>query len=116
MLDAVRAAGAPPPAGLPAGPTSFRSDDELRVLFAEAGFADVGLGRIMFEAMVPDLDTLWRGVLDSAVRIPPLVTTQAVDMQDRIREMFDRLAAVHARPGGRYAIPVSVQVTRGRRP
>jgi ubiquinone/menaquinone biosynthesis C-methylase UbiE len=55
-------------------------------------------------------------VLHSAVRIPPLVTTQAVDMQERIREMFDRLAAVHARPGGSYAIPVSVQVTRGRRP
>ncbi len=116
VLDAVRAADAPPPAGLPAGPTNFRSDDELRVLFTGAGFADVGLGRIMFEAMVPDLETLWRGVLDSAVRIPPLVTTQALDVQDRIREAFDRLATVHARPDGAYAIPVSVQVTRGRRP
>ena len=77
---------------------------------------DVGLGRIMFEATVPDLDTLWRGVLDSAVRIPPLVTMQAADVQDRIREAFDRLAAVHARSDGAYAIPVSVQVTRGRRP
>ena len=67
-------------------------------------------------ATVPDLDTLWRGVLDSAVRIPPLVTTQAPDVQARIREAFDRLAAPHIRPDGRYAIPVSVQVTRGRRP
>jgi SAM-dependent methyltransferase len=116
VLDAVAEAGAPPPIGLPAGPTNFRSDDELRALFAGAGFVDVGLGRIMFEAMVPDLDTLWRGVLDSAVRIPPLVTTQPVDVQDRIRSAFDRLAAVHGRSDGAYAIPVSVQVTRGRRP
>ena len=116
VLDAVAAAGAPPPPGLPAGPTNFRTDDELRALFADAGFTDVGLGRIMFEAMVPDLDTLWRGVLDSAVRIPPLVMAQAPDVQARIREAFDRLAAPHLRPDGRYAIPVSVQVTRGRRP
>ena len=116
VLDAVRAAGAPPPIGLPVGPTNFRSDDELQALFAEAGFVDVGLSRVMFEAMVPDLDTLWRGVLDSAVRIPPLVTTQTPDVQARIRTVFDRLAAVHGRPDGAYAIPVSVQVTRGRRP
>ncbi len=116
VLDAVDAAGAPPPAGLPAGPTNFRSDDELRGLFEHAGFIDVGLGRVMFEAMVPDLDTLWRGVLDSAVRIPPLVTTQAPEVQERIRETFDGLAAPHLRPDGRYAIPVAVQVTRGRRP
>lgn len=116
VLDAVLAAGAQPPIGLPVGPTNFRSDDELQALFAEAGFVDVGLSRVMFEAMVPDLDTLWRGVLDSAVRIPPLVTTQTPDVQARIRTVFDRLAAVHGRPDGAYAIPVSVQVTRGRRP
>jgi ubiquinone/menaquinone biosynthesis C-methylase UbiE len=116
VLDAVAAADAPPPPGLPAGPTNFRTDDELRALFTDAGFMDVGLGRVMFEAMVPDLDTLWRGVLDSAVRIPPLVTTQPPDVQARIRAAFDRLAEVHRRPGGDYAIPVSVQVTRGRRP
>jgi hypothetical protein len=116
VLDAVAAAGAPPPAGIPEGPTNFRSDAELRALLTDAGYTDVGLGRVMFEAMVPDLDTLWRGVLDSAVRIPPLVTGQAPEVQVRIREAFDRLAAPHLRPDGHYAIPVSVQVTRGRRP
>jgi ubiquinone/menaquinone biosynthesis C-methylase UbiE len=116
VLDAVVVADAPPPPGLPAGPTNFRTDDELRALFSDAGFTDVGIGRVMFEAMVPDLDTLWRGVLDSAVRIPPLVTTQPPDVQARIRTAFDRLAEVHRRPDRRYAIPVAVQVTRGRRP
>jgi SAM-dependent methyltransferase len=116
VLDAVEAAEAPPPPGLPAGPTNFRSDDELRAMFLAAGFEEAGLSRVMFEAMVPDLDTLWRGILDSAVRIPPLVTAQAPAVQARIRAEFDRLAAVHARPDGSYAIPVAVQVIRGRRP
>ena len=59
----------------------------------------------MFEAMVPDLDTLWRGVLDSAVRIPPLVTTQAADVQVRIRDAFDRLCGAHRRPDGSLRDP-----------
>jgi 2-polyprenyl-3-methyl-5-hydroxy-6-metoxy-1,4-benzoquinol methylase len=116
VLDAVAAVGPPPPPGLPAGPTNFRTDDEMRALFTAAGFDEVGVSHVMFEATVPDLDTLWRGVLDSAVRIPPLVTAQDPDVQARIRDAFDRLASVHRRPDGTYPIPVAVQVTRGRRP
>jgi 2-polyprenyl-3-methyl-5-hydroxy-6-metoxy-1,4-benzoquinol methylase len=116
ILDAAGAAGASPPPGLPLGPTNFRTDEELRALFDDAGFADVGVIHIMFEAAVADAETLWAGVLDSAVRIRPLVTGQAQEFQPRIREAFDRLVAVHRRPDGTLAIPVSVQVTRGRRP
>ena len=76
VLDAVAAADAPPPPGLPAGPTNFRDDDELRALFEAAGFVEVGVSHLHFETPVADADTLWRGVLDSAVRIPPLVTEQ----------------------------------------
>ena len=115
ILDAVAAADAPVPPGLPSGPTSFRTDAELRGLLESAGFEDVGSSRITFEAAVTDAETLWRGVLDSAVRIPPLVTLQAPDVQARIRERFDALTAVHRRADGTLAIPVSVQVTRGRR-
>ena len=116
MLDAVAAADAPPPPGLPAGPTNFRDDDELRALFEAAGFVDVGVSHLHFETPVADADTLWRGVLDSAVRIPPLVTEQPADVQARIREAFDALVAVHRREGGTLAIPVAVQVTQGTRP
>jgi len=116
MLDAVAAADAPLPPGLPPGPTNFRTDAELRGLLETAGFEEVGSSRIMFEAAVADAETLWRGVLDSAVRIPPLVTLQAPDVQVRIRERFDALVAVHRRTDGALAIPVSVQVTRGRQP
>ena len=115
FTDAVVAAGAPPSPGLPVGPAQFRSDDELRALLLDAGFAAVGLSRVMFEVHVADLDTLWRGVLDSAVRIPPLILLQPADVRDRIRASFTDLAAVYRRPAG-FAIPVSVLIIQGRRP
>ena len=116
ILDATGAAAAPPPAGLPQGPTNFRADEELRALFEGAGFVDVGISHIMFEAAVSDTGTLWTGVLDSAVRIRPLVLDQPPGIQAAIREAFERLAEVHRRADGGLAIPVSVQVTSGRRP
>ena len=48
--------------------------------------------------------------------IPPLVTEQTPEVQAAIRAAFDRLVAVHRRDDGTLAIPVAVQVTRGRRP
>jgi 2-polyprenyl-3-methyl-5-hydroxy-6-metoxy-1,4-benzoquinol methylase len=116
LVDAHATAGAPPPPGVPAGPTNFRTDEELRALFEEAGFADVGLVHIMFRAAIPDSDTLWQGVLDSAVRVRPLVTGQPLDVQAAIRQAFDDLAEAYRQDDGTLAIPVSVQVTRGRRP
>jgi SAM-dependent methyltransferase len=115
LLDAVAAVEAPPPPGVPPGPTNFRTDEELVGLFARAGFADVGVSHIMFEAAVADAATLLDGVLDSAVRVRPLVTGQAPEVQAAIREAFDRLVDMHRRPDGTLAIPVAVQVTRGRR-
>jgi SAM-dependent methyltransferase len=41
IVDAAAAVDAPPPPGLPQGPTNFRTDEELRVLFEAAGFVDV---------------------------------------------------------------------------
>ena len=116
FTDAVAAVDPPAPEGVPAGPTNFRSDDELCGLLAGDGFESVGLQRLMFETPVADLDTLWSGVLDSAVRIPPSITRQPTEVQARIRAAFDALAEVHRRPDGTFAIPVSIQVVQGRRP
>ena len=88
----------------------------LSDLFTAAGFEGVGISHIMFEAAVPDTETLWRGILESAVRVPSLVVYQAPEVQASIRSAFDELCAAHRRPDGTLAIPVSVQVTRGRRP
>jgi ubiquinone/menaquinone biosynthesis C-methylase UbiE len=116
MLDAVAEAGAPVPAGLPPGPTNFRTDDELRDLFARAGFADVGVSHLQFQAPVASADALWDGILESAVRIPPLVTLQPPEVRQRIREAFDGLAGAYRVADGSLSVPVAVQVTRGRRP
>lgn len=116
IVDAAASVDAPPPSGLPAGPTNFRSDAELRGLFEGSGFVAVGISHIMFEAAVSSPDVLWDGVLDSAVRIRPLVTAQPPEVQAAIRAAFDRLVEDHRRTDGSLAIPVSVQVTRGRRP
>jgi SAM-dependent methyltransferase len=116
VLDAIDAVGEPPPDGVPVGPAHFPTHAELLDLFRGAGFVEVGISQLMFEAPAPDVDALWRGVLDSAVRIPPLVVRQAPQVQARIRDAFEGLVAVHRRPDGTLAIPVSVQVTRGRRP
>ncbi len=115
LLDAIAEAGAPAPDRLPAGPTNFRTDEELRDLFARAGFAEVGISHLQFQAPVASAGELWDGILESAVRIPPLVIHQPPDVRARIREAFDRLAAAYRRPDGSLAIPVAVQVTRGRR-
>ncbi len=116
MLDAVAEVDAVPPSGLPAGPTNFRTDDELRDLLVRAGFVDVGISHLQFQAPVASGDELWDGVLDSAVRIPPLVTHQPPEVRDRIRGAFDRLLEPYRQPDGSLAVPVAVQVTRGRRP
>lgn len=116
IVDAIDAVGAPPPPGIPQGPTNFRADAELRELFERAGFADAGVSHILFVAAVPDGDTLWRGVLESAVRITSQVTGQTLEVQRAIRAEFDRLVAAHRRDDGSLGIPVAVQVTRGRRP
>jgi ubiquinone/menaquinone biosynthesis C-methylase UbiE len=116
VVDAIAAAGAPPAPGIPQGPTNFRTDAELRELFERSGFVDVGVSHILFVAAVADEETLWNGVLDSAVRIPSQVRGQPLEVQAAIRLEFDRLAAIHRRADGALAIPVAVQVTRGRRP
>ena len=41
---------------------------------------------------------------------------QTLDAQAAIRSWFDELVGVHRRADGTLAIPVAVQVTRGRRP
>jgi SAM-dependent methyltransferase len=116
IVDAAAAVDAPPPPVLPAGPSNFRSDEELRAMLTGSGFGDVGISHIMFEAAVSGPDARWHGVLDSPVRIRPLVTAQPLEVQAAIRAAFDRLCEVHRRADGSLAIPVSVLVTRGRRP
>lgn len=116
FTDAIESVGAETPGDVPVGPVNFRSDVELRALLEGAGFGEVGLGRLMFEMRVPDRETLWAGLLESGVRIPPAITHQPERVRAGIRAAFDELLEVHRRPDGSYAVPVSVQVVQGVRP
>ncbi|MGI8586729.1 MAG: class I SAM-dependent methyltransferase [Chloroflexia bacterium] len=118
FLDAVRAAGAAPPPGLPPGPPSFpfADDVEFRRLLLAAGLEETGVQTLAFTYRVDGADTLWNGVLSGTVRTRPLVLGQPLDMQRRIRAEFDRIVRAYEAPGGGLDLPISVKLASGRKP
>jgi SAM-dependent methyltransferase len=98
LADAVRLAGASPPADLPPGPPLFRFADEAE-----------------FTRLLAGAGELWEGYLLGAVRIGAMVRGQPEGTQARIRAAFDRLVNEHAVDGG-AELPVSVKLAAGRRP
>jgi SAM-dependent methyltransferase len=115
LLDAVAAAGVPPPAGMPAGPPFFRfsPDPAFAALLAGAGFGDVSVRTVAFEHRVSGLDELWAGLLDGTVRAAALVRGLSDADRARVRAHFDRYAAQYA-VGGGLAVPVSVKLAGAR--
>lgn len=116
FAEAVAAAGARPPADLPAGPPFFAYSDEeaLAGLLERAGLGDVAVARHGFVHRVASADALWDGVLGGTVRTSALVTSQPEPVRREIRSAFDRLVAGYESGGG-LDIPVSVLVARGTR-
>jgi SAM-dependent methyltransferase len=106
LIDAIAAAGAPPPTGLPPGPPFFRYADRDALAALLAGFDRVEIGTVAFEHPVSGVDEWWTGLLDGTVRTAAMITDPP-----RIRAEFDRLAAPY---DGR--IPVSVVVATATRP
>jgi SAM-dependent methyltransferase len=106
LIEAIAAAEAPPPSGLPAGPPFFRyaQRDELGTLLAS--FADVAIETVAFEHEVADTGEWWDGLLDGTVRTAAMITDPP-----RIRAEFDRLAAPYGNK-----IPVSVVVATASKP
>ncbi|HVM06417.1 MAG TPA: class I SAM-dependent methyltransferase [Acidimicrobiales bacterium] len=117
FAEAVSAAGASPPPGVPDGPPFFRfSDDaEFTALLAGAGFTEVSVATHSFAHRVPSPDDLWHGVLEGTVRTRATVLGQPEEVRTRVRAEFDRLVACYA-DGDGYAIPVAVKVASGARP
>jgi SAM-dependent methyltransferase len=70
FAEAVAAAGASPPSGVPDGPPFFRFsvDDVFTALLTGAGFTDVSVNAHSFVHRVPSPDDLWHGVLEGTVR------------------------------------------------
>lgn len=117
FAEAVAAAGASPPPGVPDGPPFFRfSDDaEFTALLTGAGFTEVSVTTHSFVHRVASPDDLWHGVLEGTVRTRATVLGQPEEVRKRVRAEFDRLVACYA-DGDGYAIPVAVKVASGARP
>jgi SAM-dependent methyltransferase len=116
LADAVRQAGAAPPADLPPGPPLFRFADEAEFarLLTGAGLEEVEVRTVSYRHRVAGAGELWEGYLNGAVRIGAMVRGQTGPMQARIRAAFDRLVDEHATDGG-VELPVSVKLAAGRK-
>ena len=116
LTDAIAAAGAAPPTGLPAGPSRelLARDEELRRLFEGAGLVDIRVDTIAFVQPMRGTDELWDGVLGGSVNTRAIVVAQPPDVQQRIRDELDRLVDPYRHDGG-IDVPVSVRIASARR-
>jgi ubiquinone/menaquinone biosynthesis C-methylase UbiE len=116
VFDAVRAAGAVPPADIPAGPDFFQlaADADFTELLEGARLGDVRVRTIDFVHRIPGGDHLWRGMLDGSVRTRALLRGQTDETRSRIRLAFDAALAVY-RAGAGFDVPVSVKLASGRK-
>jgi SAM-dependent methyltransferase len=117
IVDALQAAGAPPPADIPPGPPVFRyaADEALVGLLQGAGLQGVAVRHIAFPHRLGSPDELWDGVLAGTVRTAATITRQPPETQRRIRAAFDRLMREYAADGG-VVLPILVKLAAGQKP
>ena len=116
FFEAVMAAGAHPPAGVPAGPNFFRLADEAQfaALLEGAGLDDVEVETVEFGLHVADGDELWDGLIQGSVRVGPMILGQTDELQRRIREHYDELLEAYRMQDG-FEVPVSAKLASGRK-
>jgi SAM-dependent methyltransferase len=109
--DAVRLAGAKPPAFLAVGPSreDLGTDEELERLLAAGGFADTVLSTISFSHEVGSVDELWEGCVGGSVRTAEIIRRQREPGRRRIRAAFGQLAERYRTDSG-FEVPVSVRL------
>lgn len=117
FLDAVGEAGATPPDDLPPGPDVFRfsADEEFDALMRAQGLEERTVERVELTHRVANADELWAGFLAGSLRVAVLITTQAPEVQQRIRASFDRLVEEYRRDDG-LELPISAKLASGRKP
>ena len=117
VIDAFGEAGARPPEDVPAGPDFFRfaADDEFDALLGGSGLEERQVRRIEFTMNVPDAREYWDALLGGTVRVSALVLRQPDDMQQKIRDAFERRMEQY-RTADRYELPVAVKLASGRKP
>ncbi len=117
FFEAFVAAGAHPPADVPAGPNFFRfaDDAEFASLLEGAGLIDVTVDTVEFGLDLADGDELWDGLIEGSVRVRPMILGQPEELQRTIRERFDELLEAYRADRG-LEVPVSVKLAVGTKP
>ena len=117
VMEAVAAAGAPPPSDLPEGPSIFQysPDREFAGLLVGAGLVEPIVETIAFTHRVEDLDAFWADILGGGVRTKVMVTSQPPEMQTEIRARWGELFEPY-RSGTRFDIPCSVKLGSALKP
>ena len=116
FFDAFTAAGAHPPADVPAGPPFFRlaEEGEFDTLLEGAGLVDVEVRAVEFGLHIADAAELWDGLVKGSVRVGPMILGQPEELQREIRERYDELLEEYRTADG-YDVPVSVKLAAGTR-
>jgi SAM-dependent methyltransferase len=117
LIEAMQEVGAVPPPDLPTGPPLFRfaAADVFAALLTAAGLQDVAVQGHAYTHWVATPEALWTGALGSLARTAATILAQSATMQQRIREVFERLVGVYARDGG-LVLPMAYQIASGRKP
>jgi ubiquinone/menaquinone biosynthesis C-methylase UbiE len=117
LLEAIAAAGARPPDGLPVGPPFFRfsDDEELAGLLSAQSLDDIRVRTVSFRLSTSSPDTLWRGMLGGTVRVSAVILGQTDPMQRRIRAAFAEIVQPY-QVGDHLELPVSVKLASARKP
>ena len=114
FFEAFVAAGAQPPADVPAGPNFFRFADDATFasLLEGAGLSDVTVDSVEFGLDLADGDDLWDGLLEGAVRVRPMILGQPEELQREIHSRFAELLEAYRSDDG-FDVPVSVKLASG---
>ncbi len=114
FFEAFMAAGALPPAEVPAGPNFFRFADEaaFTALLEGAGLTEVEVGTVEFGLHLEEGGELWDGLISGSVRVGPMILGQTAELQRAIRERYDELLEEYRTPDG-FDVPVSAKIAAG---
>jgi ubiquinone/menaquinone biosynthesis C-methylase UbiE len=109
--EALEAAGARPPADLPPGPLFFQyaADADFAALLSGAGLASPEVSSFAFTHRIDHLDAFFAELIAGTVRMNALVTSQAPEVQARIRAEYERLLSPYRGADG-WEVPCVVKL------
>jgi ubiquinone/menaquinone biosynthesis C-methylase UbiE len=115
--EATAEVGIGPPAGMPAAHSTLRfcARENFLQLLRGAGLADISIENHTAHHTVESVDALWTGGVQSMVLTTANIRSQGAEVQNRIREAFQRRTRAYQTADG-VKIPVSFNVGSGRKP